>query len=432
MMQWIRLLVVFLSCTSAAFVFENFMSFNFERKAKGSYIGYFLICILINVIVNLVGNTYLNYVWSILYVLFVSLYLYKSDSSNTFFPLFFLFLSISIEETLVCYFLEWLFNKYAIPFDHFYYIAVFSSNIVLTTFYKPIKMLLSRKTFHMNKNYIIEELLLIMSFFVIVSLSFFMKIALPSGLLTVLILICIVILLFDMYMIFVVEKINANEKLKEKVKIMELNQQISEKYYQSKVDQYNQQAKLFHDIKHHLSVLEKMYENNDYDKAKLYSSELINKMSYKSVSINSQVIRILINDFVEKCENQNIQFDCDLDTRIGYESIGDLDLVTIYSNLFNNALEASQKCDKPHISLIMKIHNDMVITVLKNNYTDKINEEKNRILSSKKDHYGLGFENIHEAIIRNNGIYEISYSEDIFTFQLILPMNKENSHESSL
>lgn len=427
-MNFLKLLVIFLSCISTALVFENFMSFNFERKAKGSYKLYFLLCILINVFVNLIGNTYLNYAWSIIYILFISMFLYKGEN-NTFFPIFLLLIIIAVEETLVCYFLEWFFIKNEIPFDNFYYIAVFISNIVLFAFYKPMKIFLSKKKISINKDFIFEEILLFMSFLVIVCLSFFMKMDLPFHLFAILVYICIVILLFDIYMIFIVERINTNNKLQEEVKIMKLNQQISEKYYQSKLDQYNQQAKIFHDIKHHLSVLEKLYESHDNEKAKRYSSELIKNMSYKSVSINNKVIRILINDLIEKCEYKNIRFEYELDSRIEFENIVDLDLVTIYSNLFNNAFEAAQKCSDPYISLKMKIHNAMVITILSNNYIGEINKNKDKILSSKKDHIGLGLENIHEAIDRNNGFYDINYDESNFTFRLILPLSMEKNNE---
>lgn len=422
-MEMIKLFVILLSCVSTALIVENFMSFNFDRKAKGSYLLYFSMCIVLNTIVNLMGNTYLNYAWSFIYVLFVSLYLYESKKHNTFLFLAFLFISFIVEETLVCYFLEWFFIENGIPFDNFYYIAVFSSNILLITTYKPIKKFISTKSLSFNKNYLFEVILLLSSFVIIVLLSFFMRINLPSQALVILIFICIIIFLFDIYIVFVVEKINVNEKLKEEVKLIQLNQQISEKYYQSKLEQYHQQSKLFHDIKKHLSVIEKLYENNENDKAKSYSSELIKKMSYKSISLNNQVLRILINDFIDQCEMNNIMFEYDLDARIGFDNINDLDLVTIYSNLFTNSLEAVKKCNEPFVNLKMKIHNDMIITILSNSYTGTIDERSNKLYSTKDSHYGLGIENIIQTVERYNGIYDIKYNQSVFTFELILPMD---------
>ena len=150
-------------------------------------------------------------------------------------------------------------------------------------------------------------------------------------------------------------------------------------------------------------------------------------MSYKSISINSKVMRILINDFVEKCENLNINFEYSIDSRIEYSSISDLDLVSIYSNLFTNAIEAASKCNHPFIKLKMIIHNEMIITILSNNYVGTINTKKNKILSSKKNHIGIGLENIDNVIKRNNGFYNINHKNNIFTFEVIMPLYSEGN-----
>ena len=425
MFTLIKIIIIFISCLSTAIVYENFMSFNFKKRINKNFYIYFLICILINIIINLIGNTYLNYGWSIVYILFISLYLYKGEKKNTVLPLALLFISICIEETLICYFLEWFYTINDIPFDNFYYIAVFCSNIVLILFYKPIKYILSNKVAHVSGNYIIEFLFIMASLIVIIMLSLFMKIDLPTSLLLVLILVCIVILCFDLYIVFIMEKINENNKLKEEIRYIRLNEELNKRYYESKLEQYNQQAKMFHDIKHHLSTIETLYENNENNKAKEYASKLIENMSYKSISINNKVMRILINDFIEKCEDSNIEFEYSIDSRIEYLGISDMDIVSLYSNLFTNAIEAALKCENPFIKLKMVIHNEMIVTILSNNYIGNITFEKNKILTTKKNHIGIGLENVDKVIKANNGFYDINYKNNIFTFEVILPLNSE-------
>ncbi|MGN1343563.1 MAG: GHKL domain-containing protein, partial [Traorella sp.] len=67
------------------------------------------------------------------------------------------------------------------------------------------------------------------------------------------------------------------------------------------------------------------------------------------------------------------------------------------------------------------IYNDMVITILSNNYSGTINEEANKIISSKKNHIGYGLENATEAIKNYNGIFDINYENNVFTIEIILP-----------
>ena len=428
---YVKLIVILLSCISTALIYENFLSNNFEKKIKGNYFIYFSICVITNFFVNLIGNTYLNYVWSFAYVIFISTVLYNGKNKKPIVSMLIILILFSVEETVVCYALEWYFDSFNIPYDNFYYIAVFSSNIVLILLYKPISFLISKKAMYTNfeKN-LIEVFLLILSLISIVSISLFMGTDIPEYLLIVLVFICIVIVCFDIYLVFILDRIHLNQKLEEELKLSRLQQKINQDFYQSKLEQYNEQAKLFHDIKHHLYALKTLYENNEVEKAKQYNSDLVEKMSYKSVSINNKVIRILINDLIDKCENHNIKIEYDIDSRIEYENILDIDLVSIYSNLFTNALEAASKCPTPFIKLKMRIHNEMVVTIISNNYVGEINIKRNKIISSKKDHVGFGLNNIHETIKRNNGIYDISYKDNVFTYELILPLcNKETSDE---
>lgn len=425
MIAIIRYIVIFLSCASTALIYENFMSYNFNRKQKGTYLGYFGVCVIINCIINLIGNTYLNYLWSLIFIIYISYYLYDSDEKeNTFIPLLFLCLILVMEETLVCYFLEWYFTHNQIPFDNFYYIAVFCSNILMLVSYKPIRNLLSKKDRFVRNRNLIETILIFSSFVVVMLLPQFMKQNLSSSHLIILITICVVLLCFDIYLIFVLDKINLNNQLAEELKLMKLQTETNEAIFQSKIQQYNQQAKLFHDIKNHLSVIDSLYSDGNGERARDYTNDLLKIMNNESVSVNNNVLRIMIKDFISNCKENNVEFKYKVDSRIGYENIKDTDIVTIYSNVFDNALNAAKKCENPSISLKIFIHQNMVVTILCNNYVGNIRVEHNKIISNKKNHVGYGIRNVIESINKYNGIYDIDYSNNIFKIQIILPLGE--------
>ena len=97
-------------------------------------------------------------------------------------------------------------------------------------------------------------------------------------------------------------------------------------------------------------------------------------MHNESVSVNNNVSRIMIKDFISNCKENSVKFEYEIDSRIGYENIKDTDIVTIYSNVFDNALNAAKHCKNPTISLKIFIHQNMIVTILCNNYVGNVKQ----------------------------------------------------------
>lgn len=423
MIQFLKYIVVFLSCATCNYFCFDFMNSNFQKKQKGNYFFYLLIFILCNFITNLFENAFFNYLWSLISVLILSFLLYKSKTKNTFFPLFLFLGFIALNETIVCYFLEFFFNFNNISYDYFYYIAVFCSNVTLLLFYKPVKYFLSDKSIqqvdHIN---LYDGIILVFSFIIIMLFSFFLKLHLPTYLHFILILICLLIFIFDIYLVIFLDNKIKNKQLEYELNAIKQQRQLDETYYAQKNELYNQQMKLFHDLKKHLSVIEQMYKEGSLNEASNYTNDLMNKMSFSSISVNNKVLRILMNDFIDRCHKNNISLHYQIDSRIAYENINEMDLVTLYSNIMNNAIEASLACSNPNIDIKVFIHRSMVITEIENSYSGKLKVKKGHFYSTKEYHFGYGIANIKEIMDKYDGYYDFIYTDNTFKVTLILPL----------
>jgi sensor histidine kinase regulating citrate/malate metabolism len=106
--------------------------------------------------------------------------------------------------------------------------------------------------------------------------------------------------------------------------------------------------------------------------------------------------------------------------------IADEDIVTILSNLLNNALEACRKCDSSRRILKLKFVNEdgMIKIGVRNTFNNPILYENGEIKSTKmlqtEDH-GVGIKNIIEVIEKYDGSYVIKDDNQEFYFSIIIP-----------
>lgn len=104
--------------------------------------------------------------------------------------------------------------------------------------------------------------------------------------------------------------------------------------------------------------------------------------------------------------------------------IPDKELTTILGNLLDNAIDAAKKCDSGFIRLEMQQDGQILKIHIENNYIGKISESNNIFITSKDDPHhlhGLGIKNVRATVDRLRGHMNISYTDETFTVDLLLP-----------
>ncbi|MDC7286274.1 ATP-binding protein [Blautia schinkii] len=102
----------------------------------------------------------------------------------------------------------------------------------------------------------------------------------------------------------------------------------------------------------------------------------------------------------------------------------DADFVVVLANLFDNAIEASGKCesDNRFIELSVQSVNEMFILRMKNTYLSEPNMKNNRFITSKKDKtkHGWGIESVKHIVEKYGGQIAFEYSGNIFEVSIII------------
>lgn len=207
--------------------------------------------------------------------------------------------------------------------------------------------------------------------------------------------------------------------------MIEANKQIEIKniYYTNLKRNYEENRKIIHDFKNHLQILEYTYEHN-FQKAQKIKEEIIkkldnNKMKYQS---SSEILDIILMDKEKESEKNQIQFDFKMEI-VDLSFISDMDIITIFGNLFDNAIEANENDEKnKYISTIIYQINETLIIRMENSCINLLKQTLNKIESTKANHKGIGIRNVKDTIEKYDGVFDINIHDNKCILIISIPL----------
>ena len=192
---------------------------------------------------------------------------------------------------------------------------------------------------------------------------------------------------------------------------------LSEKYEQTRIFR--------HDLKEHLSILNTLIDENP-ENAKAYIKSIYDKeenMQFTRFS-NNKILNILLSKKKGECVKREIEFLIEpIQADLGF--ISDMDTVTLFSNLINNAIESSTNSVERKICLnISTINENFVVIKIINTCGTKPVVINSKLRTSKDNAtlHGIGMNSIKRAIKNYDGCLKWNYddAEKVFNTTVII------------
>ena len=214
-----------------------------------------------------------------------------------------------------------------------------------------------------------------------------------------------------------------NIELENKLIIEKMEMQYQ--YYSNMKEAQLKVRKLYHDMNNHIVCIKKLYESNGEVDA--YINDITSELnSWKSIiSTGSMILDIIVNDKKKICDENDIEFEVDVNfSRCDF--IDMIDSCSIFSNLIDNAIEASLKINNRHryIKLKGNIVNKFFVLRCENNKSNKVKLDKGTIITDKKDNFvhGIGIKSIKGSIEKYDGEMSIDFTDDKFKVKVYIPL----------
>ena len=204
----------------------------------------------------------------------------------------------------------------------------------------------------------------------------------------------------------------------------ELNESQSN-FYQALMAKEEETRKFRHDLNNHLFCLANMADKGDLEGTQDYLKHMMgemNKISQMSYRTENELFDVLLNEKISHLpEDTSIEVQGKF---LGQLELEDIDLCTIFSNLFQNAVEELKQQQEGRV-LIVKIKSGKKFTevTIENSVRQKVLLQENGLPKTSKGdkkNHGIGLENVRRTVERCNGKMEISSEQERFSVKVVL------------
>ncbi|MDO5785522.1 MAG: GHKL domain-containing protein [Eubacteriales bacterium] len=252
-----------------------------------------------------------------------------------------------------------------------------------------------------------------------------------SNPLTIFLFICVCILTFATYGIYVRIIQETHQKLEAQNQIHHIQTQLAatKEHYQWIIRMNEYSKKIQHDFRHHMVILNGFLEQEDYAQAFDYITQYIRSttpFSYIHFCSN-QVVDILLNHYRAQCNSQKIDFrvqsvPVNLAPPSGCEDIQSSDLSVIIGNLLENAMTAASKVPptQAFIQIGICLKGNTLVIWVDNSFDGMINLKEGEYQSTKNDHAAIGLKSIRLLTEKYFGGTEFRHEERIFHASVML------------
>lgn len=185
--------------------------------------------------------------------------------------------------------------------------------------------------------------------------------------------------------------------------------------------------KIYHDIGNHIGTISLLVQNDEGKEAKAYLNNLVHHYQdiKRSHYCSNKIMNAVLMQKLSVCDQNDIDYE--LDIRIPENLvIKDIDLMSLFTNLLDNAIEACRKNSNKNnkITIMTGVFGDyFTVKVLNSKSAHEVALKKgNEFTTSKKDKaaHGYGIKIIKDIIERHEGKYEFIDQGNEFSSMVML------------
>lgn len=198
--------------------------------------------------------------------------------------------------------------------------------------------------------------------------------------------------------------------------------------YRSMSDNFELQRKRIHEYNNQIECIEGMLIKQKVNEALDYVEKITGGLKKKidAFDTNHMIINTIINTKFKEAQDKEITMVIKVND-LSMCGIRDEDLVTILSNLLNNAIEACEKISQKRIIwLKFTVENNMTVISVKNTVAETVEIIDEVLITTKENkiEHGLGVKNIKECVDKYKGSYTIKSKDEYFFFGIIIPLKE--------
>lgn len=209
-------------------------------------------------------------------------------------------------------------------------------------------------------------------------------------------------------------------EVREQSNMLEIKNVMLEENYSNLQQVYVSNQYLCHDFKNHLVVLRRLLVENRYREMEAYLNDVakpINRMN-SIIWSDCTIVNLILNIKSAEAEDKGVKTVISIG-EMDWDRYEEKDLVVIFSNLLDNAIEACGKMERKRKWITVDIHMKNAMTVIKveNSAFECPKRVNGEFVSTKikREIHGYGIKSVQSIVEKYGGTGEWKYAEGVFS-----------------
>lgn len=223
------------------------------------------------------------------------------------------------------------------------------------------------------------------------------------------------------WMQYISEKNNRWNQIK---LLQERNEERIQIYNEISAD-YEEQKRAMHDYKNQIGCIQGLLKVGNYQEAGMYADKLVDVLPdvFEGVDVQNPILNVVLTQKyrMAKMKDISIIFHANNLSDLWLE---EQDIVSLLSNLLDNAIEACEKVEGDKVIQIKMVRERMEFVLsVRNPVSAPVLIENNQIRTGKKDtkRHGIGLKNVQMILEKYGGMGMIRYEEGYFYYTAVIP-----------
>lgn len=200
-------------------------------------------------------------------------------------------------------------------------------------------------------------------------------------------------------------------------------------YFDALHQQDEKQKILIHDIRKHLLSIADLNEKGDAEKITAYIKQIIQSSDLQhSVRIcDNNLLNTILYRIQQQCKASGTSFLTDIRSGCA-DFLSEYDMTALFSNLLDNAIDATKNIPDSYIELNVTPHSDkkIIITMVNSCRKNPFSKNSRRLTTTKKNkiRHGYGMKSIQRVVDKYDGDSKFYFNEENYTFHTVLILKR--------
>ena len=228
----------------------------------------------------------------------------------------------------------------------------------------------------------------------------------------------------NIYFCVLVDVMSENHRLENERNLYRTQAQMQHQYYQREEEKYEFSRKMIHDIRNHILAMEALYKEENAREAAAYAGDIhrmLNQFQQKYYT-SEKLLNIILNDKANTMRRLGIQEDIRVG-EISLDYMKETDVTALFANLLDNAVAAAGESRGGFVRVrVNQVRQFLSVTV--ENSCDREPEKETVIggtfRSRRPGHEGMGLKIVQRTVEQYGGDVQYCWENGVFTVHVML------------